>query len=53
MASVDGGKINWGSVAGNCVGGAIITGAFSGLLYILDAGIGCVVGSGQSIINEL
>ncbi|XCY71085.1 class IIb bacteriocin, lactobin A/cerein 7B family [Streptococcus iniae] len=32
MASVDGGKINWGSVAGNCVGGAIITGAFSVLL---------------------
>ncbi|ELY5748317.1 class IIb bacteriocin, lactobin A/cerein 7B family [Streptococcus iniae] len=53
LASVDGGKINWGSVVGNCVGGAIITGAFSGLLYILDAGIGCVVGSGQSIINEL
>ncbi|WP_144050789.1 class IIb bacteriocin, lactobin A/cerein 7B family, partial [Streptococcus iniae] len=21
LASVDGGKINWGSVAGNCVGG--------------------------------
>ncbi|MCD3394069.1 LytTR family DNA-binding domain-containing protein [Streptococcus equi subsp. zooepidemicus] len=28
LASVNGGKINWGSVAGHCAGGAIVTGAF-------------------------
>lgn len=32
LASVNGGKINWGSVAGHCAGGAIVTGAFSGPL---------------------
>ncbi|HEK9128746.1 TPA: class IIb bacteriocin, lactobin A/cerein 7B family, partial [Streptococcus equi subsp. equi] len=41
LASVNGGKINWGSVAGHCAGGAIVTGAFSGPLYVLGAGIGC------------
>lgn len=53
LVSVNGGKINWGSVAGNCVGGAIVTGAFSGPFYLLGAGIGCAVGSGQAIINGL
>ncbi|AIA67189.1 TPA: class IIb bacteriocin, lactobin A/cerein 7B family [Streptococcus equi subsp. zooepidemicus] len=50
LASVNGGKINWGSVAGHCAGGAIIGGAFSGGLA---AGIGCVVGSGKAIIGGL
>ncbi|HEL0015551.1 TmhB bacteriocin enhancer peptide [Streptococcus equi subsp. zooepidemicus] len=53
LASVNGGKINWGSVAGHCAGGAIVTGAFSGPLYVLGAGIGSTVGAGQAIINGL
>lgn len=53
LASVNGGKINWGSVAGHCAGGAIVTGVFSGPLYVLGAGIGWTVGAGQAIINGL
>ena len=53
LTTVSGGKMNWGSVAGNCVGGAIVTGAFSGPFYLLGAGVGCAVGAGQSIINAL
>ncbi|TFU27972.1 TmhB bacteriocin enhancer peptide [Streptococcus sp. WM07] len=42
--------MNWGSVLGYCVGGAIIGGAFSGGLA---AGVGCVVGGGKVIIGGL
>lgn len=50
LESVYGGEINWGSVVGHCVGGAIIGAAFSGGLA---AGVGCVVGSGKAIIGGL
>lgn len=53
LTTVSGGKINWGSVAGHCVGGAIVTGVFSGPFYLLGAGVGCTLGAGQSIINAL
>ncbi|MCE2103679.1 class IIb bacteriocin, lactobin A/cerein 7B family [Streptococcus thermophilus] len=45
LANVTGGQINWGSVVGHCIGGAIIGGA--------AAGVGCLVGSGKAIINGL
>ncbi len=53
LTNIEGGKLNWGSVAGNCIGGAIVTGAFSGPFYLLGAGVGCGVGAGQAILNGL
>ncbi|MGT2925655.1 class IIb bacteriocin, lactobin A/cerein 7B family [Streptococcus cuniculipharyngis] len=47
LTDVYGGKINWGSVVGNCIGGAIIAGAFSGPI---SAGVACIVGGGKAII---
>ena len=52
LTTIEGGNINWGSVAGHCIGGAILTGAFSPA-FLVGAGIGCGLGAGQAIINGL
>ena len=53
LSNINGGGINWGSVAGNCLGGGLVTGALAGPFYLLGAGVGCAVGAGQAIINGL
>ncbi|WP_242257821.1 TmhB bacteriocin enhancer peptide [Streptococcus thoraltensis] len=45
MGEIVGGKINWGSVAGHCLGGAVI-GSFGGAASVVS---GCIVGGGAKI----
>lgn len=49
LADILGGKINWGGVVGNCLGGAVI-GAFGGIAGSVS---GCVVGAGSALIDGL
>lgn len=49
LSQVIGGKINWGSVIGNCAGGAII-GIFGGVVTSVS---GCVIGASSALIDGL
>ncbi|MCI6871767.1 class IIb bacteriocin, lactobin A/cerein 7B family [Streptococcus hyointestinalis] len=49
LSSISGGKVNWGSVAGNCAGGAVI-GAFGGITGIIS---GCLIGGGSTFFDNL
>ncbi|MFV8043813.1 TmhB bacteriocin enhancer peptide [Streptococcus hyovaginalis] len=49
LGEIVGGKINWGSVAGHCIGGAVI-GSFGGAAGVVS---GCLVGGGATIIGAL